>query len=341
MDKSIDLSIIIPVYNTEQKLLEKCLSSFCGAKNFSYEILVIDDGSREEYQIESISKRFDFVRYFKQKNSGASAARNFGLEIARGRHILFVDSDDAIYFEVLDNFYMTHKDDVGLYDAVCFGYRVIENGKVTCRTNQNHKTVHGIMGIDKDRVKGKRNNGYNCGVVWSKLYRKAALADLRFNTNLRYAEDLYFNISFDLMQRRVLCVNDCLYDYYVNNSSIGHRYNELAGIQFNSTICEVLKLFDDNNFPEERYQNYYWTVLIDYFITYIYRIYGYNKSVKKSSKIRKREMNEVLSLPGFKRAMENLNLDGVGTAHRYFYRLIKSGNYKFAHFLVELKRKIR
>lgn len=341
MDKSVDLTIIIPVYNTEQNLLKKCLSSFRDAKSFNYEILVVDDGSSEEFHVESISKRFKSVKYFKQENSGASVARNLGLSQANGKYVLFVDSDDTVNFDVLDNFFGLYRTEIDSYDAICFGYRVIERENIISKTNQRNKAVHGIMDIDAERINGKRNNGYNCGVVWSKLYSKSSLGNLKFNTSLRYAEDLYFNISFDLIPRQILCINECLYDYHVNNSSIGHRYNKFAGIHFNSTVCEILKLFDDNNFTEDRYQNFYWTALIDYFTVYVYRIYGYNKSVKISSKNRKRKMNEVLSLPGFKRVLENVNLNCAGFAHKYLYRLIKSGNYKFAHFLVELKRKIR
>ncbi|MBR3167064.1 MAG: glycosyltransferase [Erysipelotrichaceae bacterium] len=97
------LSIIVPVYNVE-KYLETCLSSLVSQGLDDYEILVVNDGTKDNSQkiIDRFAEEFpDIVRPFIKENGGLSDARNFGLQRANGRYIAFIDSDD--YAEL--NFY--------------------------------------------------------------------------------------------------------------------------------------------------------------------------------------------------------------------------------------------
>lgn len=104
------LSIIIPVFNSS-KYLRKCLDS-CLNQNISiddYELLIIDDGSSDNsYDIAfAYSVRFQNIRLIKQKNCGASAARNRAIDLAKGDYIWFVDSDDFIEENILGAIYNT------------------------------------------------------------------------------------------------------------------------------------------------------------------------------------------------------------------------------------------
>jgi len=91
----VDVSVIIPIYNTA-KYLNRCLKSLLSQKKIRAEFICIDDGSTDEsYKIcehyANIDKRFILL---KKTHKGVSAARNAGLDVARGKYICFVDSDD-------------------------------------------------------------------------------------------------------------------------------------------------------------------------------------------------------------------------------------------------------
>ncbi len=91
------LSYIVPVYNTGQ-WLETCLLSISDYMFDSCEIIVVDDGSTDNSAqiIKEIEKNDNRVKYVYQFNQGLSAARNAGLRIARGKYVLFIDSDDIV-----------------------------------------------------------------------------------------------------------------------------------------------------------------------------------------------------------------------------------------------------
>lgn len=90
----MDLSIIIPVYNAS-KLLERCLDSIFEQKTqYSYEVILIDDGSTDN-SIEIIKERKEpNIILYKQQNSGPSVARNKGVELAKGDYCAYLDADD-------------------------------------------------------------------------------------------------------------------------------------------------------------------------------------------------------------------------------------------------------
>lgn len=91
------ISVIIPVYNVE-KYLGECLGSVAGQTFTDYELILVDDGSTDSSP--AIMQRYALsdvrIHIVSQSNKGVSAARNYGLSVAQGDYILFVDSDDTI-----------------------------------------------------------------------------------------------------------------------------------------------------------------------------------------------------------------------------------------------------
>ena len=121
----IDLSIIIPVYNTEKKVLKKCLDSFSISDKLNYEIIIINDGSirysSEEYK-KFIEKNLKGIKlnYIFKENGGVSSARNLGINAAKGKYITFVDSDDTFIFNNLNINSMLNNYDIIYYDIDIF-----------------------------------------------------------------------------------------------------------------------------------------------------------------------------------------------------------------------------
>lgn len=100
--KGYDLSIIIPVYNAE-KGLKECLESVLQESKYSYEVILVNDGSTDHSEeiIQKYEKNSNVV-YLTQMNQGAAAARNKGMDHVRGRYIMFVDADDTLEEGAID-----------------------------------------------------------------------------------------------------------------------------------------------------------------------------------------------------------------------------------------------
>lgn len=103
---TIDLSVIIPIYNAE-KYLSTCIESLLHQGDIRLEIILVDDGStdRSGALVDEYSEKDNRIKVIHQENGGASAARNTGLDIARGEYIAFFDSDDWIKEYVLSDLY--------------------------------------------------------------------------------------------------------------------------------------------------------------------------------------------------------------------------------------------
>ena len=185
----MQLSIIIPIYNTE-KYLRRCVDGILSADISDYEILLIDDGSTDGSGAicDAYAKEHSFIRAFHLENRGVSNARNYGLSEAKGECLFFVDSDDGIEKEGLK-----HVVDVLQSDAkaqlACFGFtNVYEDGRtkrrVFCSEGVDHCSVQG-MDVLYQVLNGP-------GYVWNKIFKRSLIQGITFDESLRYGEDTLF-----------------------------------------------------------------------------------------------------------------------------------------------------
>lgn len=121
MNDRIDLSIIVPVYNTEIKKLYRCLQSISKIKNLKIECLLVDDGSTNNIGrfCNSYCQSHTDFKYFYQENEGVSSARNTGIRNSKGNYIFFVDSDDMIHEKVFNTWILEGNYDLIFTDMVC------------------------------------------------------------------------------------------------------------------------------------------------------------------------------------------------------------------------------
>ena len=118
------LSIIIPVYNTEE-YIRQCIDSVINIKNIETEIIAVNDGSTDRTKdiLEEYTENDDRIKVITQENQGASAARNTGIKVSTGDYIYFLDSDDwvdTVSFEKIirqleDDYKKGEKTDIILY----------------------------------------------------------------------------------------------------------------------------------------------------------------------------------------------------------------------------------
>lgn len=123
MEKRNYLSIIVPVYNVKDYLKE-CLESILKAYRGGIEVIVVDDGSTDNSGeiCEEYAKKYDFIKVFHKENGGLSSARNAGINLAKGKYIWFVDSDDYIEDDSIESIIEKVKADK---DIIITNYRNI------------------------------------------------------------------------------------------------------------------------------------------------------------------------------------------------------------------------
>ena len=109
MNQSELVSIIVPIYNSE-KYLNDCLKSIQKQTYHNIEILLIDDGSQDNSLVicEEVGVLDDRIKIYHQENQGVSAARNRGIELAKGKYILFIDSDDMIIDNMVEQMFLCY-----------------------------------------------------------------------------------------------------------------------------------------------------------------------------------------------------------------------------------------
>lgn len=217
MDK-VKISIIIPVYNAEE-YLDRCINSILDQEFPSFEVILVDDGSTDSSPL--ICDRYSgtdphFITVH-QKNSGVSAARNAGLNLAQGEYVMFVDSDDALLPYAIDDLINNLKDE----DVVVGGYGVFMDG------------VPGRE-IKPDVTRSYKGNDYpyffednlrrNCVMLdapWAKLFKRKVIGDTRFAEDLTYAEDKLF--VFEILGKcsSIMTVSSAVYGYYLRPGSLG------------------------------------------------------------------------------------------------------------------------
>ena len=213
---NIFVSIIVPVYNVERYLRE-CLDSIAQLKAFSWEAILIDDGSTDSSGAicDEYAKREPKFRVIHQKNAGVSAARNAGLDAAKGEWIWFVDSDDSIN----PDFEISNPEVFDDADYVLFDMRKFRDGE-ELNTLEHQKGTVKCTDLSKNDFLCK----YQCNHHQRLFYKKTwVMIDhhqrLAFCLGTRVGEDLEFQYKYLTRCQRPARLDAVLYNYRLREGS--------------------------------------------------------------------------------------------------------------------------
>ncbi|WP_052357138.1 glycosyltransferase family 2 protein [Xylanibacter brevis] len=227
----MDVSVIIPVYNTE-KYLAACVESVLQQTDVSIEIILVDDGSTDASPriCDDYAQRYENIRTVHINNSGPATAKNEGLCLAQGNYIALTDSDDKMEPLMLSKMVTAgYKHNA---DIVCCNYKQIDEQGVVSHlnyTNQLYVLNHEeglIHFFSKDKIYSQ---------CWTKLYKKQMLRDYHIENDpgLRTDEDFIFNIRSFTKAETTVIVDEPLYEYT-------HRKNSLAHAFFRDNISQYI-----------------------------------------------------------------------------------------------------
>lgn len=173
-----DISIIVPIYNAE-KYLKECIDSLVNQTKKELEFILVNDGSTDSTENIIKSYKDKRIKYFKNKNQGIGKTRNFGIEKATGKYIMFLDSDDYLELTACEELYeKAEKDKLDL--VICDFYKLYENG-----------TREDISLPSFKNTTLKKNPELLTDInlaPWNKIYKR----DLIIKNNIRFVEDLKY-----------------------------------------------------------------------------------------------------------------------------------------------------
>ena len=239
------VSIILPVYNA-QNHLERCIGSILAQTYRDLELIILNDGSKDQSLpvCEAFRAKDSRILLVDKDNSGVSDTRNLGLKLAGGKYIQFVDSDDHIAPDYTQNLVTAAEQNRA--DLVITPYKMVIPAGVSKPEQVLEKLQDdlGVMSVarppevreygflpagiyNKDtfalRLMDKPAS-YFYSVLWNKLYRRDILTgnDIRFTSELRWAEDLVFNMQYIQYAQTFVSIATPGYFYVQNPQSICH-----------------------------------------------------------------------------------------------------------------------
>jgi len=226
------VSVIVPIYKTE-KYIARCLESLIRQDFMDMEIICVDDGSPDRSG--EIAGRYAAkdarIRVIHQKNAGLGMARNAGLDIASGKYVMFVDSDDYIDSELIRA--LAEAAEQNDADTVIAGYTRDASGRRTGVLNSlaDHVyTGHGIFTEVLQKMVGPLRNGTDTVnmAVWRVLFSGDLIREnhLRFPSEREFiSEDIIFDLHYYPLCRRVCGIADTGYCYCQNENSLTEQYH--------------------------------------------------------------------------------------------------------------------
>lgn len=320
MIKAPKLSIILPVYNTE-KYLAKCLESILNNTFKDYELIVINDGTKDNSEkiiLEYKEKFGDKLIYISKENTGLSDTRNVGISTAKGEYITFVDSDDYIETEMYEKMFekISKKD----YDVVAC------NIKLVYEKSDNIGIVSSGYNTDiEDKNKIKETMIVQYPAVWNKIYKSELVKNHTFSKGVWY-EDMEFVLKLYPHIKSIGAVDKALYDYLQRENSITYTYNDKLYDIINN-MTNVIEYYKENGFFKEYKEE----------LEYLYTRYAFATFPKRMAKCKDKKkymegityaMNKVKeNFPEYKK---NKYLEKTGLKGKYikhFGRVLANINY--------------
>lgn len=256
----VRVSIILTVFNTS-RYLEQCLDSIVSQTFKDIEIICVDDGSTDE-SLKILKKYRDDdsrITLISQKNSGAGAARNQGLSIARGEYLSFLDSDDFFEPNMIEKAYGCCKDNNSDFCAFRSDTYTESNDSFvktpwTIRKNLlPNKKIFSIKDVKKDVFK------LFVGWAWDKLYSSEFIKENKiYFQEIRTSNDMFFVFSALVKAEKISVINDVLAHHRRGEGTLATT-RELSWQCFHSALIKLKEqihewdVFDD---VEKDFVNY-------------------------------------------------------------------------------------
>lgn len=228
------ISVIVPVYNTEQ-YLHRCIDSILAQTFTDFELLLIDDGSKDSSGkiCDEYAAKDSRVRVFHKGNGGVSSARNLGLDNAQGEWIFFVDSDDAIMDKAFEAVPKAVNAELIITSYIAKNHNTLNKHTISQRGVVVYET-------GKNAFLEKHINTNTIKAPWAKFFKRNIICDLRFDENISCGEDFLFVLTYLHKTFQIYLVDYCTYIYTISEQHFHLRYQSTI----KKSIYTLHKLFN-------------------------------------------------------------------------------------------------
>ncbi|MEK5208036.1 glycosyltransferase [Psychrobacillus sp. FSL H8-0510] len=237
------MSVIVPIYKVED-YLKRCIESLVNQTYKNIEIILVDDGSPDNCGAicDDYSLKYNRIRVIHKENGGLSDARNYGLVVAQGEYILFVDSDDFIELDAIEKMILFAKENH--LDIICGdSYRTIvnESNSIVNRTKMFGGTIENKVFTGEEYVVDCISKKKFSVTVCTRMYR----TDLIKENNLYFKKDLLhedenWTPRVLLAAKRVVYINMTFYHYLIRKNSITQIENRKKHVEDVLSTCNEL-----------------------------------------------------------------------------------------------------
>lgn len=320
------LSIIVPVYGVE-KYIDKCLDSLVKQSLKEIEIIVVNDGTKDNSQkiIDKYVKKYpDKIKSYIKENGGQGSARNYGLEKANGEYIGYVDSDDFVEKDMYKKLYNKAKENN--YDiVVCGNYNVSEDYQ-----NKNIDTFINNYNTDLENI------FFGKMAVWNKIYKRDILIKnkLEFKEKVWY-EDLAFTLKAIMNSNTFAFIDEPLYDYLIREGSTMNNSNVKRNLEILEAFNDILSYIQHNK-KEEYFSKIEFLAIDHIYISAIVRVL----KAEADDKVKRETINKLIDymnkkFPNYK---NNKYINTLSKNRKIIYKLINIKMYGLINLIFKVKK---
>lgn len=248
--ENIKFSIIIPCYNVEKNLIARAVKSILSQTYTNFELLLIDDGSKQEYlsALKEIADSDSRIKLIIQENQGVSVARNNGIKCASGQYILFLDADDIYLQGILERANDLLKADETI-ECYFGGLKHTSNVKIRDLDNVNVERLdlqesaleqYRIKALTRETIPGGFiGKGPICKFVKAELAKK-----ILFDARMKYGEDHIWFLKILEETKHAVLDKQIWYDYWINPNSVTNKFNPNIYDNTSLYLDELFKFID-------------------------------------------------------------------------------------------------
>lgn len=251
MCSEILLSVIVPVYKIPLTRLKALFTLFLNNKSQLIEFIIVDDGSPDQCGnycdiYHDLDSRFNV---YHTENKGVSSARNFGIMHSKGEYITFIDADDLVKADTLENLLNTIK--IFDYDVIFFGYQKIdENTPFYCKTN----SIDNIVNLTCNQIiwyiisQLENDKRYLFGSPWGKLFKLSFLRrnSIFFPCDIKYSEDRIFMVNLLSFSPTLYFEKYDGYLYVKRIDSVSRLFKDDLLVEYKNTYDYMSKIVSTN-----------------------------------------------------------------------------------------------
>lgn len=343
------VAVIIPVYKTDEKLLRKCITSVQNQTLKNIEIIIIDDGSPDKCGeiCDEYAREDSRIKVVHKKNEGVSVARNVGIELSNAQYLSFVDADDWIDKETLEEAFNEadmNDDDILQWTYIWHqGNKNIANNEVFSESgilSEEQKKEYTLKAIVDTHPSYSCNSGFAAGAPWAKVYKRDFIINnkLRFVPGLARSQDRIFNLYAYDAANKIEYLNKPFSHYIANDTSAVVSYRPNVEVVYDKYLQEIETFIGqkkniDPVFVEAR------AICQCYVLQQIFTQYLFNKNCDLSFLEKLKEVRRLAKEPKYAAGIENIDkVKRSLTKKQYYCIKVLKISPLMATFGMELKK---